>query len=75
MLTYLDAVTSAIFHPTANVVATASGQRHYDLDDSSDESDVDVSTKARCIDNSLKVWSMPLLQPEAGPDSDPANPC
>ncbi|CAG7922309.1 unnamed protein product [Penicillium olsonii] len=70
-----DAVTSAIFHPTANVVATASGQRHYDLDDSSDESDVDVSTKARCIDNSLKVWSMPLLLPEAGPDSDPANPC
>ncbi|KAJ5469087.1 hypothetical protein N7475_006839 [Penicillium sp. IBT 31633x] len=52
-----DAVTSAIFHPTGGVVATCSGQRHFDLDQDSDD---DMPEKViRQPDNSLKVWSMP----------------
>lgn len=50
-------MTSAIFHPTGGVVATCSGQRHFDLDQDSDD---DMSEKViRQPDNSLKVWSMP----------------
>ncbi|KAJ5366246.1 hypothetical protein N7541_000187 [Penicillium brevicompactum] len=60
-----DAVASAIFHPMANIVATTSGQRHYDLDDSSDEETDSVSQKVQKVDNSLKIWSMPLPQSES----------
>jgi WD40 repeat protein len=69
MLIYTDAVSSAIFHPMGGVVATSSGQRRYDMDDSSDEDDLGSTKGARTIDNSLKVWSMPVLQsePEAMP--------
>jgi WD40 repeat protein len=67
MLINADVVTSAIFHPMGNVAATCSGQRHYHLDDSSDEDDDDTESNGRDIDNSLKVWSMPFLRsdPEA----------
>ncbi|CAG8934464.1 unnamed protein product [Penicillium salamii] len=75
MLTQKDAVTSAIFHPLANVVATSSGQRHYYFEDNSDESDADVARESRDIDNSLKVWSMPFSHSEAEADTDSANPC
>ena len=74
MLIYADAVTSAIFHPMGDVVATCSGQRHYHMDDSSDEDEDNVARNARDIDNSLKVWSMPFLRSEleAEPDSEHA---
>ncbi|KAJ5965116.1 uncharacterized protein N7479_004992 [Penicillium vulpinum] len=57
-----DAVTSTMFHPMGSVVATCSGQRHFDSDDSSDE---ETSAKnIEQVDNSLKVWSMPFLLSE-----------
>ena len=58
-------MASAIFHPMANIVATTSGQRHYDLDDSSDEETDSVSQKVQKVDNSLKIWSMPLPRSES----------
>lgn len=75
ILTILDVVTSAMFHPMANVVATSSGQRHYDLDDSSDEENGDASKHVHKVDNSLKLWSMPFPQSEPEAHSDSANPC
>lgn len=75
ILTILDAVTSAMFHPMANVVATSSGQRHYDLDDSSDEENGDASNNVHKVDNSLKLWTMPFPQSEPEAHSYSANPC
>ncbi|KAJ5770133.1 uncharacterized protein N7511_002184 [Penicillium nucicola] len=62
-----DTVSSTILHPMGSVVATCSGQRHYDQDDSSDDSSADEDgsvMSARKVDNSLKVWSMPFLRPD-----------
>lgn len=63
-----DTVTSAIFHPMGGVVATCSGQRHLDLDQDSDEETPEKSI--RQTDNSLKVWSMPLLNGEMDANGD-----
>ncbi|CEJ58033.1 hypothetical protein PMG11_06705 [Penicillium brasilianum] len=54
-----DAVSSTVFHPMGNVVATCSGQRHRATDDSFDEAESDSGISQ--ADNSLKVWSMPFL--------------
>ncbi|KAJ5120850.1 uncharacterized protein N7515_010238 [Penicillium bovifimosum] len=63
-----DAVTSAVFHPMGGVVATCSGQRHFDTDQDSDEELQD--TDIRPPDNSLKVWSMPNIISETETDND-----
>ncbi|OGE55503.1 hypothetical protein PENARI_c004G09108 [Penicillium arizonense] len=64
-----DAVTSTVLHPMGNVVATCSGQRHYDHDYCSADEDSPV-TNARNVDNSLKVWSMPFLNSESDVDHE-----
>ncbi|KAF7716761.1 Uncharacterized protein PECH_008797 [Penicillium ucsense] len=53
-----DAVPSATFHPFGDVVATCSGQRHR-LSAELDEQDISVGDVRR-VDNSVKVWSMPI---------------
>jgi WD40 repeat protein len=73
VLIYADAVTSAVFHPMGDVVATCSGQRHYNLDDSSSEEEKNDAENVESIDNSLKVWSMPFLRSQLEADSDAEN--
>lgn len=73
LMIYADAVSGVVFHPMGNIIATTSGQRHYDSDDSSDEDDVDLTKCDRVIDNSLKVWSMPFLNPETEADTNPVD--
>lgn len=63
----IDAVTSTVLHPMGSVVATCSGQRHYDHDYCSDDEDSPV-TNARNVDNSLKVWSMPFQSSDSDVD-------
>ncbi|KAE8145698.1 guanine nucleotide-binding protein [Aspergillus avenaceus] len=48
-----DSVSSTVLHPMGSVVATSSGQRHYE----------DESSATQGYDNSVKVWSMPFLGP------------
>jgi hypothetical protein len=52
-----------------SVVATCSGQRHYEDEDSSDGED-GPAVKDRRADNSLKIWSMPFLHPGSELDRD-----
>ncbi|KAF7512226.1 hypothetical protein GJ744_002388 [Endocarpon pusillum] len=59
-----DAVSSTTVHPSGTVVASCSGQRHFELDQhdssdpderSGDETDVVIETT---FDNSLKLWAI-----------------
>jgi telomerase Cajal body protein 1 len=64
-LTHLsDAVSSTFVHPSASVIASCSGQRHYEMDfydssglDNGSHDGNDAACKAR-NDNSLKIWSI-----------------
>ncbi|KAJ4519243.1 hypothetical protein HRR83_004735 [Exophiala dermatitidis] len=47
-----DAVSGTVVHPSGGVIATSSGQRHFDFD--SDENKV----AAQVHDNSLKIWEL-----------------
>jgi len=46
-------------HPSQNIIATGSGQRHISVSmdvDSDSDVETDISEKNTCFDNSLKVW-------------------
>ena len=64
-----DVVTSAVFHPMGSVVATCSGQRHRDFENTVEQTERrQSSTNA---DNTLKIWSLPFL--ELGADDEGNN--
>ena len=67
----VDAVSSAVLHPTGTVLATCSGQRHLgerveknweseddESEESSSGSSVGESVRGEGYDNSLKVWAL-----------------
>ena len=67
----LDAISSAVLHPTGTVLATCSGQRHFcervkknwesedhESEESSSGSSVEESMRDDGYDNSLKVWAL-----------------
>ncbi|BCS04261.1 uncharacterized protein AKAW2_80062S [Aspergillus luchuensis] len=58
-----DTVSSTVLHPMGNIVATTSGQRHF-------EKDIDNTSPPPVpnIDNSLKVWYMPFLNANSNDD-------
>ncbi len=60
----LDAVSSTTVHPSGTVVATCSGQRHFETDqhvssecDTRSDDEIDTVIKTT-FDNSLKLWAI-----------------
>ena len=59
-----DAVTSAVVHPMGIVMATSSGQRHFehsstdDADDTDDSNSEEGTQNSDKVENSLKIWSL-----------------
>ena len=59
-----DAVSSTVVHPCGSVIASCSGQRHFEMDqyDSSDSNEGNGGDSAMVSmttpDNTLKVWAV-----------------
>lgn len=60
-----DAISSTVLHSTGSVVATCSGQRHFDLltddSDDSDQPDSDGTALDFAVDSSLKIWDLTTI--------------